>query len=296
LKLDHFKYETTGARRFCQNVFFQLPLNSPNVIEGMYPPGEYLRALCWVSSPQVEPGESQRNRAFPTWSWTGWNGKILYHFTKRNITGTGRITSTVAGIELSDRDIMSWEQYHDLYPKLNSSHLSHFVHIAAPTVQIYVLRSKVRTDSSIRKWICRLDMDDGCYILLALTIEMASLHEGAKLNGLILAESMLQFTDDSRKSGQDISILVVAKTEGRTERVGGQWLYQGEKLYDADGKFLGGNRMYILETNRSGIVFFKDNMGSIGVSIWSLQCRLFVLGSQSNNPIHFFSTGMKLIN
>jgi hypothetical protein len=53
--------------------------------------------------------------------------------------------------------------------------------------------------------------------------------------------------------------------------------------------------MCILETNRSRLVFFKDNTGSIGVSIWSLQCRPFVLGSQSNNPIPFFSSGMNYI-
>jgi hypothetical protein len=92
---------------------------------------------------------------------------------------------------------------------------------------------------------------------------MASLNKGAKLNGLILAESMLQFTEDSRKSGQGTFILVVAETEGQTECIGGQRLCQCEKLYDADGKFLGGQPEYILEKNRSGIVFFKDNMGSI---------------------------------
>ena len=106
-------------------------------------------------------------------------------------------------------------------------------------------------------------MDSECYIWLVFTIEMASLNKGAKLNGLILAESMLQFTEDSRKSGQGTFILVVAETEGQTERIGGQRLCQCEKLYNADGKFLGGQPEYILEKNRSGIVFFKDNMGSI---------------------------------
>jgi hypothetical protein len=59
-------------------------------------------------------------------------------------------------------------------------------------------------------------MGDGCYILLEFTIEIASLHKGAKLDGLILAEFILQFTEDSRKSGQEIFILVVVETEGWT--------------------------------------------------------------------------------
>jgi hypothetical protein len=83
-------------------------------------------------------------------------------------------------------------------------------------------------------------MGDVCYIVLVFTIKMVSLNKGAKLNGLIIAESMLQFTEDSRQSGQEIFILVVAKTEGQTERIGGQWLCQCEKFYGADGKFLGG--------------------------------------------------------
>jgi hypothetical protein len=47
--------------------------------------------------------------------------------------------------------------------------------------------------------------------------------------------------------------------------------------------FLGGSpcEQYILEMSRSGIVFIKDDIGSIGVSIWLLQCRLFVLGASS---------------
>jgi hypothetical protein len=131
-------------------------------------------------------------------------------------------------------------------------------------------------------------MDDRCYILLVFTIKIVSLNKGAKLNGLILAGSMLQFTEDSRQSGQEIFILVVAETEGQTECIGGQWLCQCESSIVRTASSWG-DQMCILETNRSGIVFFKDNTGSIGVSIWSLQCRLFVLGSQSNNPIRFFN-------
>jgi hypothetical protein len=207
---------------------FQASLNGLNVTEHIYPQWEYLSALCWEAN-DLYP---TRNDTFPSWSWIGWNGDIEFVLKKMASKGTSRITSTITGVEVLDGEILNWEEYHNLYPKLkNPLSLSHFVHISADTVQVQYCDEFVN-------W--RMYMDDGCYILVELAINVTSLREEEEFNGLILAASWDQPEETPEEKSIVLFIMWVAEIDGSMERVGGRWLSSSEPLYDAKDKCLGG--------------------------------------------------------
>ncbi|CZR68832.1 uncharacterized protein PAC_18732 [Phialocephala subalpina] len=194
-----------------------LPKPAEQSTPASYHVTEFLSSMVWLY------GEAERVPSFPSWSWVGWDGDLFFS-SMGNFYGLDQAPATTVSIELVEGEILPWDTFHEQYAKVNSlTNISQYIHISGWAVPITILK---RNGLSCRT---QLSFRDGCYLSWKFD-QHDSRFTGDTCTGLL--------TVDNRDPNLDrmIFMLLVAKVDGKMERVGGSWLPLDSILYDESGE------------------------------------------------------------
>jgi len=153
-----------------------LPFYEPH-----YSNTSFVKGLFFHHASQ-SPDRVTRIPIFPSWSWLGWDGGVLYPLY---LKGEGHYSPLEVGvsIELKNGQLLDLCDFHERYAELNDySQLTHFLHISAPVALAYVV-TEDRTPEGYLQCIFRLD--NGCH--LPTTLEDVIDCRGGLLFGIIWA-------------------------------------------------------------------------------------------------------------
>ncbi|KAF4636460.1 hypothetical protein G7Y89_g1619 [Cudoniella acicularis] len=114
----------------------------------------FFAGLCWgLEKP------SRRRLGFPSWSWTGWAGRVSWQMEEAQWKSVDFNLKINVGFELCDGRKISFDEFYGSYEKLNSpTVLSHFVYITAYTTVIRVI------GRSGSRYKAKIDLEGGLYL------------------------------------------------------------------------------------------------------------------------------------
>lgn len=205
------------------------------------PAGGFLVGLSWsVAEPSI------RRPEFPSWSWTGWNGRVIWEMQEHSQHVLTVDPELELSIEICDGRVLKWDEFLQSYHELNrQSRLTCFIHITAWTIPIRALkrttprtyriylkisRALGRTTSRIHGIAleARIDLLDKSYLHWRFALTTSKPLTNQLCIGVFL-HRVVSFSDDFP------NVMVVRTMKGRTERVGLGWLSQeSAKCYGLD--------------------------------------------------------------
>lgn len=94
----------------------------------------FLRGLCFNGASDVT---LVRRPGFPSWSWTGWIGRIYYEYLDQYDDGHNPDTGVSIAVERADGTVLSWAEFEELaYLKKDPEQISQFIHVQAWTMTV----------------------------------------------------------------------------------------------------------------------------------------------------------------
>lgn len=117
-----------GIRNLCGLPFKKDSPASVQCFRDVFP--HFAKSLCWRTATT-----SSRRRGFPSWSWTGWTGKVFWTavYNHELVPVPVDQGDLRVEVELISGQVLSWEQYQSSYEVLRYeiNNISNFIHIEA---------------------------------------------------------------------------------------------------------------------------------------------------------------------
>jgi hypothetical protein len=177
---------------------------------------------------------SARRPGFPSWSWTGWAGKVEWGIDEQQWKSLRVDPDIELAIELHDGRVLEWEEYQNSYRELNfASYLEPKIRISTWTTQLRDVRKKIDIFGKL-EYEATVDLEDGCYLHWRFGPTTDKELTNPSYIGIHLGH--IDVTDVWCPTGP--AILVVDTMGDAMERVGFGWIDQHQyKYYLQDGKW-----------------------------------------------------------
>ncbi|PMD31096.1 HET-domain-containing protein [Hyaloscypha variabilis F] len=213
------------------NVFRRMPLNVyhcwgipvlppiPERVNGVWTPAMgFFTGLLWGSEQR-----SERRSGFPSWSWTGWHGRVEWRGTYRepwpSIKDFKIDPNVQLSIELLDGRVLSCEAFRELSSEDNAySQLSNFIRISAWSTEVIILG--LLANAGEDWYAARVYLDDGGWLDWTFRTRSKGVYQvGGIYGGIILGEDIVS-------GGPGIALMIVGIVGDVWERIDIVWMDQ----------------------------------------------------------------------
>ncbi|KAI9150560.1 HET-domain-containing protein [Paramyrothecium foliicola] len=169
----------------------------------------FCTGLCWnVNKPR------RRKHGFPTWSWTGWQGKITWGFRKDDWRHVQGDPDVVLRLQRKDGSICTWSEFEADYERVPAS-LTNVIHISAWVTPLHNLFVRPYLSQIGPKITAEVESEAGKWLIW-------SFKPTTKTRRVLAADSLgVHIAHNRIVSAPEIYIMVVSRRDsGPYQRVG----------------------------------------------------------------------------